>query len=53
MEVAGNDIIKMAIACMDKATTGSREGGFELFGQYVASELRAITNPQAQRWAKL
>lgn len=26
--------------------------GFELFGKYVASELRYIAIPQTQQWAK-
>ena len=39
---------------MDKATTGeSKEDGFEIFGRYVASELRTMKTPNAQRWAKL
>lgn len=56
MEATENDLIKKAITCMDKATASSsksEEDGFEIFGRYVASELRGITNAQSQRWAKL
>ena len=40
---------------MDKASHAPQqtEDGCELFGRYVASEVRAISNPQLQRWAKL
>ena len=27
--------------------------GFDFFGRYIASELRSLSNPQSQRWAKL
>ena len=52
---AENDLLKKAIECMDRTTgeTGTSADGFEHFGRYVATELRAITNPQGQRWAKL
>ena len=51
IEASENDLIKRAIQCLDQPTQSA--DGFELFGQYIATELRAILNPQAQRWAKL
>ena len=53
MEAEESQLIKKAIACMDKATGESKEDGFEFFGRYVASELRTIASSHAQRWAKL
>ena len=56
---AENDLLKKAIECMDRTTgkTGTSADGFEHFGRYVSTELRtelrAITTPQGQRWAKL
>ena len=40
---------------MNKASRAPQqtEDGCELFGRYVASEVRAISNPQSQLWAKL
>ena len=54
-EAAENNLIQKAIVCMDKAShvPQQTEDGCELFGRYVASEVRAISNPQSQRWAKL
>jgi len=46
--------VKKAIKCMDQATADG-EGtmdSVELFGRYVASELRVL-NPQSKTWAKL
>ena len=53
MEAEECQLIKKAIACMDKATGDNKEDVFELFGRYVASELRTIASSHAQRWAKL
>lgn len=50
---AENELISKAISCMDRAVGGSTNDSFELFGRYVASEVRAITSPQTQRWVKL
>ena len=48
-----NDILEKAIKCIDQATLSEvAVDSVELFGRYVASELRAL-NPQSQRWAKL
>ena len=55
MEAAEGDLIQRAITCMDKAI-GKRStaaDGYELFGRYVADELRTLPSPQTQRWAKL
>ena len=54
IEASENELLAKAIACMDNATTNKcKEDGFDIFGRYVASELRAVTTPAAQRWAKL
>ena len=54
VEAAENLLITKAIACMDKVSTSEgKDDSFELFGRYVASELRTIASTSAQRWAKL
>ena len=54
LENTENDLLEKAIKCIDQATVGSEVtvDSAELFGRYVASELRAM-NPQSQRWVKL
>ena len=54
-EAVENDLLLKAIDCMDKTSQPMQDhgDGFDKFGQYIASELRDISNPQAQRWAKL
>ena len=53
LESIENDLLKKAIKCIDETTTGSEKmDSVELFGQYVASELRALNN-HSQRWVKL
>ena len=54
MEAEEGQLIKKAIECMDKATACERkEDGFEIYGQYITSELRTIASSHAQGWAKL
>lgn len=54
IETKEEELMQKALTCMEKATVGHvREDGLELFGRYVASELRAIPDPQDQSWAKL
>ena len=53
LENKENDILEKAIKCIDQANLSEvAVDSVELFGRYVASELRAL-NPQSQRWAKL
>ena len=55
-EAVENGLIQKATECMDKAsqpTQKSHADGFEIFGRYIASELRGILNPQAQQLAKV
>ena len=52
-EAGEDELIKKAIECMDKATGSSTEDGLDLFGRYVTTELWAVRNVSAQRWAKL
>ena len=56
-EAAETELLHQAIRCMEKSSASNPEpvkaDGLDLFGQYVTSELQAISNPQAQRWAKL
>ena len=55
MEASESELIHTAISCIEKASASSAQqaDGFELFSKYVANELRAISNPQAQQCAKL
>ena len=55
LEITENELLKKAIDCLDKTAgePASTPDGFEFFGRYIATELRAIVNPHAQRWAKL
>ena len=54
LENTENDLLEKAIKCIDQETVDSEVtvDSAELFGRYVASELRAL-KPQSQRWAKL
>ena len=49
-------LLKKAIVCMDKAigddNLQKKKTSFEIFGQYVASELEEISKPDIQKWAK-
>ena len=55
IESAENDLLQKAIDCMDRSAveTETELDGFDFFGRYIASELRSLSNPQSQRWAKL
>lgn len=54
LETDENQLIKKAIDCMNKATANeNKEDAFDIFGRYVASELRSIPSLHAQRWVKL
>ena len=53
IESAENELISQAISCLDRALGGSTNDSFELFGWYVASEVRGIASPQTQSWVKL
>ena len=54
-ETTEDDLLKKAIQCLDQSSGGTvkNDDRLELFGRYIATELRAILNTQAQRWAKL
>ena len=46
-----NDILEKAIKCIDQTTAHSEvtKDSAELFGKYIASELRILT-PDGQHW---
>ena len=46
-------MMKKAIICLDKVTNEEPEDALTIFGRYIASEIREITYPHIQRWAKL
>ena len=49
-----DDLLQKVIVCMDRADRirPKKNSTHEIFGQYVASELDEIGNPDLQRWAK-
>lgn len=56
LEKAENELLAKAVKCLDQVATTSGPAdtadGAELFGRYVASEMRML-DPPSQRWVKL
>ena len=54
LEKAENDLLAKAVKCLDyiASTPADTADGAELFGRYVASEMRML-NPPSQQWVKL
>ena len=60
LESCKNELIEKVIHSLDRASQSTshsimahRNDRFEVFGQYVTSELRSIPSSQMQHWAKL
>ena len=51
-EAKESELLNKAIECLDKTTNEGPEDSIDLFGRYVASELRTIDSVQSQHWAK-
>ena len=54
LENSDNELLEKAVKCLDHvtATPANFADGADLFGQYVASELRML-DPRSQAWVKL
>ena len=47
-----DDAINVAIGVLKKAQTKNEEDSFDVFGKYIAHELRLLKNKFSQNWAK-